>query len=251
MLPAHTHAVYLVQSVSEISSLAREQCHLSVPLPFTLQDLAKVKLWGKSASRKVAVTAGPVHLKRQLTNPESCPISDWAPIGGPVRPLLQVRHDSHLTHLVTCHVAWYAGYVTRYVTCHRSLVLAEYLTCRSGAYFRNSESGMVCAVVARTHRNVIVLTTATCAVVVTEACNTVSTGVQCHKSCPPNLLQVSPVMVRLSKMSSIVHGTSQALCGLERKVHNIVATHNPHNYQSPPAGTCDQILLSKLDELSD
>jgi hypothetical protein len=59
------------------------------------QDLAKVKLaarTGTGSSRvSGAVTAGPVPLLRQLEDPARCPLVDWAPAGGPVRPLLQVR----------------------------------------------------------------------------------------------------------------------------------------------------------------
>jgi len=55
-----------------------------------VQDLSKVKLWQKGSSSKTAVTAGPISISRSLPDPVTCPLEEWAPMGGPVRPLLQV-----------------------------------------------------------------------------------------------------------------------------------------------------------------
>ena len=59
----------------------------------TLQDLAKAKLWQKQqrGSRQQDFAAPPVQLSRSLSDPHSCTLQQWAPLGGPVRPLLQVR----------------------------------------------------------------------------------------------------------------------------------------------------------------
>jgi hypothetical protein len=56
------------------------------------QDLAKAKLWqkGSSSSKKGGVSAGPISICRSLPDPVACPLEEWAPLGGPVRPLLQV-----------------------------------------------------------------------------------------------------------------------------------------------------------------
>jgi hypothetical protein len=39
----------------------------------------------------VPVSAGPISISRSLQDPVSCTLEEWAPLGGPVRPLLQVR----------------------------------------------------------------------------------------------------------------------------------------------------------------
>uniref|UniRef100_A0A383WG32 Uncharacterized protein n=1 Tax=Tetradesmus obliquus TaxID=3088 RepID=A0A383WG32_TETOB len=56
------------------------------------QDLAKAKLWQKQqrGSRQQDFSAPPVQLSRSLSNPHSCTLQQWAPPGGPVRPLLQL-----------------------------------------------------------------------------------------------------------------------------------------------------------------
>jgi hypothetical protein len=57
-----------------------------------LQDLAKAKLWQKqqARSRQQDFAAPPIQLARSLSDPHSCTLQQWAPPGGPVRPLLQV-----------------------------------------------------------------------------------------------------------------------------------------------------------------
>ncbi|WIA19878.1 hypothetical protein OEZ85_005778 [Tetradesmus obliquus] len=57
-----------------------------------MQDLAKAKLWQKQqrGSRQQDFSAPPVQLSRSLSNPHSCTLQQWAPPGGPVRPLLQL-----------------------------------------------------------------------------------------------------------------------------------------------------------------
>jgi hypothetical protein len=64
----------------------------------TLQDLAKAKLWQKQAAGKQDFAAPPIQLDRSLNDPNSCTLQQWAPPGGPVRPLLQVN-------IVTCVAA--------------------------------------------------------------------------------------------------------------------------------------------------
>jgi hypothetical protein len=75
---------------------------------FCQQDLAKSKLGqkGSSSSSKTAVCVGPISISRSLPDPATCPLDDWAPLGGPVRPLLQVRTVAAV--LASCDVAVYA-----------------------------------------------------------------------------------------------------------------------------------------------
>ena len=63
---------------------------LRKPCCAMLQDLSKVKLWQKNSSSRSSVSAGPISIGRSLPDPVSCPLEEWAPDGGPVRPLLQV-----------------------------------------------------------------------------------------------------------------------------------------------------------------
>jgi hypothetical protein len=75
------------------TSTTTAHTHVATPTPLSsMQDLAKHKLWAKAVrcAPVGSVTVPPVLLRRRLDDPCSCPLLEWAPPGGPVRPLLQV-----------------------------------------------------------------------------------------------------------------------------------------------------------------
>ncbi|KAF8063012.1 ALKBH8 [Scenedesmus sp. PABB004] len=55
-----------------------------------IQDLAKTKLWSKAGPAAKGVCVAPIPLHRGLVDPHACELDEWAPPGGPVRPLLQL-----------------------------------------------------------------------------------------------------------------------------------------------------------------